>query len=164
MEKIFICLEKEVFQGNVLDITYDNMNIIYNSNKYYDRSVELDYVEQEDGRQETGVYDSCVLFFSFNRLKSKSKKELVIRDIYDRMSKGGYLYIWDVSEDKENYEIVALLPDRTLSKFNINCYNLIPTNKLEEVISIVQRYFSIELKVSSNKAYKLVCRRKDVIA
>jgi len=45
MENLFVSLEKEVFRGNVLDVTYENEGIIYNTNKYYDNSIDVDYLE-----------------------------------------------------------------------------------------------------------------------
>lgn len=167
MEKLFISLEKEVFKGNVLDFTYKSESIIYNSNKFYDNYIELDYVDAEikDDAEHNNLYDSCILFFILNKLTcSRSRKNLF--NMIDKVLKdNGYIYIWDIEKKplrKVNQSIVVGLPDKTVSKFQIKSFNFISKCDSNSIIEELKDHFVIEEKVQSRGAFKLVCRRKDV--
>ena len=168
MENIFISLEKEVFKGNVLDITYDNKSIIYNVNKYYDNFVEVDYLDgsSKDKEEIANYYDSCILFFSLNKLNGIRERQNLFKDIYNLMNPNGYLYIWDIN--KELYKttsktIIVGLPDNTITRFQVNCKNLMMNNSKAEIIKDLEEFFVLVEVVTSDEAFKIVCKRKEEI-
>lgn len=167
MENIFLSLEKEVFRGNILDITYDSQGIIYNVNKYYDNFMEIDYLENENCMNEEkfkSYYDSCILFFSLRKYSSKDRKKL-FKQIHEHTNKMGYIYIWEIRKDlfkSYNKKINVALPDKSIVKFPISDMNLFEECTPEKVIESMQEYFEVIENINSKDCFKIVGKRKDV--
>ncbi|MEG1255650.1 hypothetical protein [Clostridium sp.] len=165
MESLFVSLEKEVFRGNVLDITYENEGIIYNTNKYYDNFIDVDYLESalaKEGQLEEH-YDSCILFFSLNKVKSNKEREHLFNKIYKSMRKNGYIYIWDIEKrplQVSNINIRVSLPDKTLRNLKVNLYNVLSDNTPEKIINNLKDDFDIVEIITSNGIFKIVGRKK----
>lgn len=167
MEKLFISLEKEVFKGNILDFTYKSDSVIYNSNKFYDNFIELDYVDAEikNNADHNNLYDSCILFFILNKLRTTKSRKKLFHMINKVLKENGYIYIWDIEKKPlkaVNKRIVVGLPDKTVSKLQIKSFNFISKCNSNSIIEELKEHFIIEEKVQSQGAFKLVCRRKDV--
>lgn len=166
MGKIYINLEKEVFKGNVLDITYDNNSVIYNCNKYYDSFVEIGYLENnlKEKKENLNYYDTCVIFFSLTKIKSFDKKRELISHIYSLTKPGAYLYIWDL--DKKPFSnfsgIVQIsMPDKTIANMKLNDLNIMPQHGREEIKRAMEGYFHVEKEIKSKDVFKLICRREE---
>jgi len=165
MVNLFVNLEKEVFRGNVLDITYENEGIIYNTNKYYDNSIDVDYLESTLSKEsQLGEhYDSCILFFSLNKIKSNKEKESLFNKIYKLMRKNGYIYIWDIEKrplQVSNINIKVLLPDKTLRNLKVNLYNVLSDNTPEKITNNLKGNFDIIETITSDGIFKIVGRKK----
>lgn len=168
MENLFLSLEKEVFRGNVLDITYNGQGIIYLVNKYYDNSIEIDYLDNDIDKivnNTKGYYDSCVMFFSLRKYKTNFTRKRFLKKIHSMMSDDGYLYIWDIKKDlfktwTKNIKVV--LPDKTITELKINEINLLEENSPEKVINSIEDYFNVIESVNSKDYFKIVAKRKGV--
>ncbi|WP_346935253.1 hypothetical protein [Clostridium sp.] len=167
MESLFVNLEKEIFRGNILDITYGNEGIIYKANKYYDNFIEVDYLEDTPSKRfdNEGYYDSCIVFFTLNKIKSHRQKLKLFDNIYRLMKKNGYVYIWDVEKEPLKTlqkNITVSLPDKSMKNFQINLLNIFTDNTSSKIIDGLKDYFDIVEAVSSNGTFRIVGRRKDV--
>ncbi len=166
MDNLFLSLEKEVFRGNVLDITYNSQGIIYSANKYYDDYIEIDYLENDIEECDLkNYYDSCIIFFSLRRYNSKSSRRKLFKRVHEMMSTDGYIYIWDIRKElfkvwMKNIKVV--LPDKTIAKLQINDLNLFEEIAPEKVIESVKEYFEIVENINSKDYFKIVAKRKDV--
>lgn len=165
MENLFVSLEKEVFRGNVLDISYENDGIIYNTNKYYDNFIDVDYIESAlvNENQLKEHYDSCILFFSLNKIKSYKERERLFNKIFKLIRKNGYIYIWDLDKKPlqvSNINIKVSLPDKTLRNLKVNLYNVLIDNTQEKVINILKADFDIIETITSDGAFKIIGRKK----
>ncbi|MEG0306555.1 MAG: class I SAM-dependent methyltransferase [Clostridium sp.] len=165
MGNIFLTLEKEVFRGNVLDITYGNDGVIYHANKYYDSYIEVDYIENKllKEAQVEEYYDSCILFFSLNKIKSSKLRKELFSNIYNKIRKNGYVYIYDIQKKRFNItkiNIEILLPDKKLKKIKINSYNIFSDITTEKIINDLNMHFDIIESISSNGAIKIIGRKK----
>ncbi|GAA0766038.1 MULTISPECIES: hypothetical protein [Clostridium] len=167
MESLFVNLEKEIFRGNILDITYGNEGIIYKANKYYDNFIDVDYLEDTPSKRfdNEGYYDSCIVFFTLNKIKSHRQKLKLFDNIYRLMKKNGYVYIWDVEKEPLKTlqkNITVSLPDKSMKNFQINLLNIFTDNTSSKIIDGLKDYFDIVEAVSSNGTFRIVGRRKDV--
>ncbi|MFR1708461.1 MAG: hypothetical protein ACLSV2_06145 [Clostridium sp.] len=165
MENLFVNLEKEVFRGNVLDITYESEGIIYKANKYYDNFIDVDYLENtlEKECNDEGYYDSCILFFSLNKIKSYRQKLKLFDNIYRLMRKNGYVYIWDVEKEPmktSQKNIKVSLPDKSMKNFQINLMDIFADNTSSKIVDVLKDYFDIVEKISSNGTFRIVGRKK----
>lgn len=165
MESLFVSLEKEVFRGNVLDITYGNQGIIYKANKYYDNFIDVNYLENEPSKScdNEGYYDSCIVFFTLNKIKTHRQKIKLFDNIYRLMKNNGYVYIWDVEKEPLKTlqkNIRVSLPDKSMKNFQINLLNLFTDNTSSKIIDGLKNYFDIVEAVSSNGTFRIVGRKK----
>ncbi len=165
MNNLYVSLEKEVFTGNVLDITYENKGIIYNTNKYYDNSLELDYIENSSFSDGTvkEYYDSCILFFSLSKVRSHREKTKFFKNIYNLMRENGYIYIWDV--EKKPFKtiqknITVSLPDKSIKKFQVKLLNLFTQNTSIKIEDGLKDYFDVLESISSDGTFRIVGRKK----
>lgn len=165
MESLFVNLEKEIFRGNILDITYGNEGIIYKANKYYDNFIDVDYLEDTPSKRfdNEGYYDSCIVFFTLNKIKSHRQKLKLFDNIYRLMKKNGYVYIWDVEKEPLKTlqkNITVSLPDKSMKNFQINLLNIFTDNTSSKIIDGLKDYFDIVEAVSSNGTFRIVGRKK----
>lgn len=165
MESLFVSLEKEVFRGNVLDITYGNQGIIYKANKYYDNFIDVNYLENAPSKScdNEGYYDSCIVFFTLNKIKTHRQKIKLFDNIYRLMKNNGYVYIWDVEKEPLKTlqkNITVSLPDKSMKNFQINLLNLFTDNTSSKIIDGLKNYFDIVEAVSSNGTFRIVGRKK----
>lgn len=165
MENVFLNLEKEVFRGNVLDITCDGRGIIYNANKHYDSFIEIDYLENDLIERDTNSgYDSCVMFFSLQNYSTVLRRKQLFKDLHKMLNKNGYLYIWDVNKEKLkpwNGNIKVSLPDKSIVNLEIKNLNLLEDSTSYKVIDSIKEYFEVIEKIESNNCFKIVAKRKD---
>lgn len=165
MKSIFLNLEKEVFRGNLLDITCDGRGIIYNANKYYDSSIEIDYLESSLQENHDNIgYDSCVMFFSLHNYFTNGSKKELFRNLYNMLNKRGYIYIWDINKELFKHwsgDIKVLLPDKSIVDFKIKNLNYFEDSTPDKVINCLSEYFQVTEKVQSDNCFKIVARRKD---
>lgn len=165
MENVFLSLEKEVFKGNVLDITCDKRSIIYNVNKYYDSAIEIDYLEKELTEKELdNKYDSCVLFFSLKDYTTQLSKKQLFKTLSGMLNKRGYIYIWDINKEQMKTWIGNIkvgLPDKSMVNVEIKNLNLFEDNSAETVLECIKEYFEVVENIESNNCFKIVAKRKD---
>lgn len=165
MENVFLNLEKEVFRGNVLDITCDGKGIIYNANKHYDNAIEIDYLENDLYEKDAqNRYDSCVMFFSLRNYTTQLSRRQLFKSLYDMLNKQGYIYIWDINKEKLkawNGNIKVALPDKSIVNLEIKNLNLLEESTSEKIIDSIKEYFNIVEKIESNNCFKIVAKRKD---
>lgn len=165
MESLFVSLEKEVFRGNVLDITYGNQGIIYKANKYYDNFIDVDYLDNATSRScdNEEYYDSCIVFFTLNKIKTHRQKLMLFDNIYRLMKNNGYVYIWDVEKEPLKTlqrKITVSLPDKSMKNFQINLLNIFTDNTSSKIIDGLKNYFDIVEAVSTNGTFRIVGRKK----
>lgn len=166
MDNLFLSLEREVFRGNVLDITCNNQGIIYSANKYYDDYIEIDYLENDitDCNLQSH-YDSCIIFFSLRRYTSKNSRRKLLKRVHEMISKDGYIYIWDIRKELFKVwvnNIKVVLPDKTIAKLQINDLNIFEEITPEKIAESVKEYFDIVENINSKDYFKIVAKRKDV--
>lgn len=165
MENVFVNLEKEVFRGNVLDVTSDGRGIIYNVNKHYDSFIEIDYLEKDfTGKDKNKGYDSCVMFFSLQSYPTQVKKRQLFKNLYEMLNKNGHIYIWDINKEKLkpwNGTITVALPNKSTVNLEIKNFNLLEESTSPKVIDTIKEYFDIVETIESNNCFKIVAKRKD---
>ncbi|MBZ9688369.1 class I SAM-dependent methyltransferase [Clostridium estertheticum] len=161
--EVFINLEKEIFKGNLLDIGFSNHGIIYNICKQYiDDSNSVEYIEEKIKIDE-GSYDTCVMFLTLSDMKFTQSRKKMIKDVYKFLKEDGLLYIWDIDKGFAktfNSRINILLPDKSTKEINLTDLNLFKNSSKENTIKILQPYFEIITKKSSDNIYYMICKRR----
>lgn len=164
-EEIFINLEQEFFNGNVLDIGFCNKGIVYNLFKKYDFNDEINYINGEQCKDEIeeDFYDNCILFFSLSNIMLSNNKEKLIQDIYKYLKEDGNLYIWDIDKPFTkgfNAKIKILLPNKEIKKINIIDFNILKNASKENTVELLKNKFDIIDLKSSQNIYYLRAKRK----
>lgn len=167
-KEIFINLENKPFKGNVLDIGFQNFGIVYNIYKEFNDNASIEYVNGKDEKEniKKGVYDSCILLFSFSSIWLRSSKFKLIKEINDYLKENGALYIWDIDKGFTkvfNSIIKILIPGRKLKEIYIKDLNVIKDSSKENTLSILDPFFDIVDFKASNDIYYIKAVKKKVI-
>lgn len=157
--EISINLEEEMFQGNILDIGYNNYGVIYNLCKNYENEIAVDYVSSKDDREiiQEDFYDNCVMLFSLNSIWLTINKRSMVKEISKYLKKDGFIYLWDIDKGYAkifNEKIKIMLPDRGIKEITIRDYNFLKDNSMQNSVKIIEEYFKIiDLKYNNNIYY-----------
>jgi hypothetical protein len=152
-------MEKEVFNGHVIDVGFENHGIIYDLCKKTDDNLSIDYVEGkgEKKRIQENFYDSCVIFFSVKDIYTTLGKKKFFKDIFRYLKKDGYLYLWDIDKGYNRIfdrNIKIVLSDNKIKKMAIKDYKIFTDNSAVTIARILEEYFEIiDLKCSDNIYY-----------
>lgn len=165
-KEAFINLEKEIFQGNLLDIGFSNHGIIYNIYKQYTDDSSIEYIEgkEEKLRIKEGEYDTCALFLALSDIKFTHSKSKLIEDIYKFLKIDGLLYIWDIDKGFVkifNSTIKIVLPDKSTKQIILRDFNILKNSSKENTIEILQPYFEIITLKNSDNIYYMICKKKE---
>lgn len=155
-KEVFINLEKEVFNGNVLDIGFKNQGIIYNICNEIDDQIAVDYIlgEKDKNFIEKNFYHSCVMFFSLGKAKNKKK---FIEDIAAFIKLDGILYLWDI--DKPRFKSLSLNikvveKSEKLKTIAVKAWNPFYDLSYKKMLELLKPYFQvIDLKYSNDIYY-----------
>lgn len=164
-KELFINMENEIFRGNLLDIGLENTGIIYNIYKEFNHGINVEYISGEDEREEIkeGYYDLCILLFSFNKIRTKSKKRTIIEHIHKYLNGNGMLYIWDIDKKPGkifNGDIKILIPDKKLKVIKIRDFNIASDNSKESTVSIISKYFELKEYNFTDDIYYIKAKNK----
>ena len=165
-KEAFINLEKQIFNGNLLDIGFSNHGIIYSIYKQYtDDYSNVDYIEgneEKRGIQEDS-YDSCVLFFTLSDIRFAYSKNKLVQDIYRFLKNDGLLYIWDMDKGFVkifNSKIKIMLPDKSTKQICLKDLNIFKNSSKEKTMKVLQPYFEVLTLKNSDDIYYMVCKKK----
>ncbi|WP_073011185.1 hypothetical protein [Clostridium amylolyticum] len=159
-----INLESFSFQGDVLDISYDNMGIIYNIFKSNESSSEIDYIDNgEKHKMEKSSYDNAVIFFFLNSMMGNKSKVIFIEEIYEYLKEKGTLYIWDIDKKlnmsyKNNIKVI--LPQGNSKEFTLKDYNIFKDSSLKNTINILEPFFELEEYKAWDGIYFIRAKKK----
>jgi SAM-dependent methyltransferase len=162
IEELVVDLQKECFEGNVLDIGVDNLGIIYNMCKSSEDEVTVDYFEEDvDGKcSYKNCYDVAVLFFTISKFLNKKK---LLEEIYDYLKEDGEIKIWDI--DKINsitnrINLKILLPGSKEKNIRLRNSNIFKNRSKESVVRLLVTKFDIIEMNSKNNVYCIKGRKK----
>lgn len=163
--EVFINMENEVFNGNVLDVGFDNYGVIYSLCKNAEDEIAVEYIS---GREDTKkikeeMYDSCILLFSLNFLWLKFNKRSLIKDLCKFIKDDGNIYVWDIDKGYGkifNKKIKIVLPDRKIKVINIKDFNILKDNSKDTTVNILEEYFEIKDIKSSDDIYYIQGKKK----
>lgn len=162
---MFISLEKEIFNGNVLDITLNDNGIIYNVYKHTESEIDIDIVNGElsDKKLVKGVYDTCIAFFSLSFVGNSKLKNHIVDMVYEGLKPNGIFYIWDIN--KPRFSIVdetikVGMPNDEIKSLSIKDYNFLSDRSRFMVEEYLKNRFEIIRNISTGKVYCLTCRKR----
>ena len=150
MKEVFINLENNKFQGEVLDVSSIDNTII--------RELCVDKIQNEriiykDKNIKKSI-DTSVLFFSLNLVNTGVFKYKMIKTIHNMMNKNAEIYIWDINKPRNKVfrkNIKMLLPNKTIKNLKINNLNLINDNSFERIRDLIASFFEIrEIRTSDD--------------
>lgn len=159
-----INLESFSFQGDVLDISYENMGIIYNIFKNNESSSEIDYIDNDEKhKMDKSSYDNAVIFFFLNSIMGNKSKVIFIEEIYEYLKEKGTLYIWDIDKKlnmsyKNNIKVI--LPQGDSKEFTLKDYNIFKDSSLKNTISILEPFFELEEYKAWDGIYFIRAKKK----
>jgi len=159
-----INLESFSFQGDVLDISYENMGIIYNIFKSKESCSEIDYIDNgEEHKMEKSSYDNAVIFFFLNSMMGNKSKVIFIEEIYEYLKEKGTLYIWDIDKKlnmsyKNNIKVI--LPQGNSKEFTLKDYNIFKDSSLKNTINILEPFFELEEYKAWDGIYFIRAKKK----
>lgn len=128
--------------GKVLDISGDNVGIIYNYLKIKNENNIIIEPSEE-------IYDSVAIFFSLSSL-SKYQSIDLINDVYSKVDENSDLYIWDRLKSKNEIikdKIVVNLSNDTKKIFNLLNLNPFYEFNIKKIEHILTDKFYITDKI-----------------
>ncbi len=165
MEKgSIVNVESFNFKGDVLDISYENMGIVYNIFKNNDDSTVIDYVDNgEKHKINKNSYDNGVIFFFLSSMFRKKSKVIFIEEIYEYLKEDGKLYIWDIDKKanmsyKNNIKVI--LPRGNSKEFTLRDYNIFNDSSLNSTLGILEEFFEIEEYKAWDGVYFIRAKKK----
>lgn len=167
MESIFINLEREIFNGNVLDVGFNNYGIVYDVCKKNDEKMEIEYVAGREEKKFIGknCYDSCVAFFTLKDLPLDSDKKKFFKDMYDFMKNDAIIYLWDIDKSvfrTFNGRFKIALPDTKVKEIQIKDLNILSDNSCDKICEMMKNYFKIVDVKRSNNIYYIKAQKKEI--
>lgn len=161
-------LQQELFKGNVLDIGVNNNGVIYNVHKYFNKDLEVEYIngKEEEKNIEKEYYDSCVLLFTLSNLYFKLNKRNLFKDIYDYLKKDGYIYIWDINKGYNKIftsKVKILLPEQKVKEINVRDLNIFEDNSKETILKLLGEYFTVTELKEKKGLYYIKAQKKNNI-
>lgn len=165
---IFLNMENQIFEGNVLDIGFENNGIIYNVCKEGNGEINIDYVTGKEGEinVKDNFYDICILFFSFSSIWFKMNKKSFIKNIYNYLNKDGILYIWDIDKGYKKIfsgNINVTIPGNKIKQIKINDLNIFKDNSKDNTVSILEDYFDIIEGNALDGIYYIKAKKKSKV-
>jgi len=158
-KEILINMEKEVFNGDVLDIGFENYGVVYNLHKKYNEVTTVEYINGKDEKAylKQGGYDSCVLMFSLSSIWLSHDKKGLLKEIFNYLKEDGYLYIWDIDKGFKNTYVANIkmfLPDRKIREIKVRDFNVLKDSSKEKTLRLIEEYFEVvDFKVINNIYY-----------
>lgn len=158
-KEIFINMEKETYNGDVLDIGFENYGIVYNLYKKYN---DISTVEYINGREEKTFlkedsYDNCVLLFTLSSIWLGRDKKSLFRDISKYLKEDGCVHIWDIDKGyRSTYvaKIKMFLPERKIREIKVRDLNVFKDSSKENALKLMVEYFEVvDFKVVNNIYY-----------
>ncbi|MBE6064106.1 class I SAM-dependent methyltransferase [Clostridium cochlearium] len=148
-KSIEINIDKGIFNGELLDIGFNNNGILYNGYKYFNKEVDIDYINGREEKDliEKNFYDNCTLMFVLNNIQFKSSKEKLFKEIKEYIKKDGYIYIWDIDKGFKkcfNNKIVINLPNNIQKDLYVKNFNILRDNSQETTIKIIEKYYDVQ--------------------
>lgn len=145
---IEINIAEEIFEGNLLDIGFNNNGILYNGYKYFNNEFDVEYINgsEEKDLVEKGFYDNCTLMFVLSNIYFKRYKEKLFKEVKQYIKKDGYLYIWDIDKDFKkcfSNKVIMKLPNNVQRDFYVRNFNILKDNSQEATVKILEKYYDI---------------------
>ncbi|GKX66869.1 hypothetical protein [Inconstantimicrobium mannanitabidum] len=160
---MIIDMSKYLFNGDVIDISKDNYNIIYNVIKYAEDEISIDYIEEEYDLPKDNKFNSCVCFLTIGKINTTRGKEKILKKASKFLREDGYIYLWDVLKEKREslqIPIKVLMPNNEIKLINYTNKNIFCENKERDFKSIVDKYFEIEETKISEKIIFIKAKMK----
>lgn len=164
---IIINMEDVHFDGNVLDIGYDNYGVIYNICRDKNNTVNIDFLEEYREQENNGLnsYNSCALFLTFSKLLFKGGKNKLLDVIYNYLDNDGVLYIWDI--DKKRGEVLdvnikVILPYRKIKNIAYKDYNIFKESNIKLTQDLLSNKFTIASSRGSNGMHYIKAQKKGI--
>jgi hypothetical protein len=162
---IIVNMENVRFNGDVLDVGYDNWGIIYNICRTSKDTVDVKYIKESKYTYNEGkdTYNTCALFLTFGRMLSSHEKNKFIQRIYDYLAKEGILYIWDIDKKRGetiDVNIKVILPYRKIKNFEYKDLNFFKQNNLNAIKEMLNSKFEILYEKDSNGMFYIKAQKK----
>ncbi|SHH25294.1 hypothetical protein [Clostridium grantii] len=162
---IIVNMENIRFNGDVLDIGYDNWGIIYNICRTSKETMDVKYIKESKSAHNEGKdnYNTCASFLTFGRMLSKKEKSKFIQRIYEYLDKDGFLYIWDIDKKRGetiDVSIKVILPYRKIKSLQHKDFNLLKQNNLNEIKELLNSKFEILYEKDSNGMFYIKAQKK----
>jgi len=167
-DKTILNFENLVFRGNLLDIGFDKLGIIYSIYKENNDKYQVEYVNEikEVENQNKEYYDNCTVFFSFSKIKGNKEKKYLINKISDNLKTAGNLFIWDINKRKGHLFfkfITVLLPKGKIARFRATSLELLNDCCTETISKLLEEKFDIQNIVLSDELYYITAKKKGII-
>lgn len=166
MNENVITVSKDMFKGDVLDLSYGDFSVLYPIFKK-EEELEVEYVEKAFGKriiQKEG-FDTAVVMFTFQSINSKLGKKNLLKEISEYIKSSGYLHIWDIDKGygktfRGNIR-VDLQEEKNKSKtIQIKNFKITTDNSMESMLRLIQEYFTIVTFKKDEEIYYIKCRKK----
>ncbi|WP_123053845.1 class I SAM-dependent methyltransferase [Clostridium sp. JN-1] len=147
-KEILVNMENVTFDGNVLDIGFENSGVIYNIYKKNNKNINVEYlIGKEDKVQiKENFYDTCILFFCLNNFWPNIRKRKFLSNIKKYLKEDGVIYVWDMDKGYSkivNCTLKIIMPKREMRRIKMRDFNLLKNNSKENTIKALEKYFSI---------------------
>ncbi|NLK96400.1 MAG: hypothetical protein GX275_14640 [Clostridiales bacterium] len=150
--------------GDVLDVSNDDLGVIYNMYKDIEDELSIDYVDSENKRKLKGrKYDACTFFFSLNKIWSDRGKEVILKEVTDYLNCNGKIFFWDINKSKfksVDSNIKILLPSGKIRGGSVINYNPLCYSNYEKMLKILEKYYIIEDTKVWNEMFFIQGRKK----
>ncbi|MFD3156400.1 class I SAM-dependent methyltransferase [Haloimpatiens sp. FM7330] len=148
MQERILDIRKYKFDGNILDIGYDNYGIVYNLCKKNSEKLDIEYADDRSKKDciKNNMYDYCILFFALKNIWPSYRKKSIFNLIYNLLKEDGKIYIWDIDKGfwksfKSNIKVI--ISDNKVKNINVRDYNIFSNNSKQNIIKIVSEKFDI---------------------
>lgn len=168
MEEINLCMNEDIFKGSLLDIGFNNLGVVYNVYKYFNKGVDVEYIcgkeERENISNET--YDSCALFFTISNMFTRSSKGKLFKDVYEYLNPEGMVYIWDIDKGLNkifNKNIRITMPENEERQLKLRDFNIFKDSSKNSTKNIIEKYFDIIDEKQIDEVYFIKGKKKSEI-
>lgn len=166
MKEYVITVSKDMFKGDVLDLSYGDFSVLYPIFKQ-EEELEVEYVEKTFGKKliEKGSFDTGVVMFTLQSINSKLGKKKLLKEISEYIKNKGYLHIWDIDKGygktfRGNIK-VNLEKEKIESKIiPIKNFKITTDNSMDSMLRLIQEYFTIVTFKKDEEIYYIKCRKK----
>lgn len=148
MSKVILDMSNINLSGDVIEISSNNYNIIYNNYKKNNKNYEIEYIFNKNKREllTNNSYDICIVFFTLKDIFLKHSKKNIINKIYDILRDNGKLYIWDINKQYfkiANNNIDLVISQSVIKSIKVKSYNIFMDNSCNTIIKIIKQKFNI---------------------